>query len=96
MASANKNNKPAAPAIIAVPQEDIDAAVAALSPPAPKVEELAGGTIRETNIAYEDRTTNPARDHVVEYESESVEIGDLGTILTTYGEPVGGFPKKAE
>lgn len=51
------------------------------------------GTVLETQTVVEDRTDNPEGESQVEYEIEHAEVGDKGTILTTYGEPVGGFPE---
>jgi hypothetical protein len=61
------------------------AAEAAELSTAPVAEVLQHGTLRETNTVYEDRTLNPADDPVVEYELETIELGD-GTILTNVGE----------
>jgi hypothetical protein len=79
MAHSNAN-----PAVEAVPQDDIDAVVAAHN-----------GTVVTTNTVVEDRTEKPEVAADIEYESESVEL-DGGTILTTHGEPVGGRPGKLE
>jgi hypothetical protein len=78
--------------IVNIPADEIAEIVAAQAAPAPQREELAGGTIRETNTVYEDRTLNPSRDEVIEYEAVTTEL-DGGTVLTTYMDPVGGFPE---
>lgn len=46
----------------------------------------------ETQTVVEDRTSDPADMIPVEYHVKHEEIAH-GTILTTYGEPVGGFPQ---
>lgn len=80
--------------IVEIPAEELAEIVAAQE--APVREELAHGTIRETNTVYEDRTVKPAVDRAVEYEAETIELGDRGTLLTTYGEPKGGRPEAKE
>ena len=50
-----------------------------------------------TKTVVEDRTEAPEVRPVVEYEVEHKDdIDQHGTMLTTYGEPVGGFPEEAE
>ena len=49
----------------------------------------------ETKTVVEDRTEAPEMRPVMEYHSEDKEL-DGGTVLTTFMEPVGGFPGEAE
>jgi hypothetical protein len=91
--AAKPNNSSAASSdavtISSIPADDIAEAIAAQ---APKVEKLAGGdTIRRTNIEYIDRTGNPVDDVAKEYELSEQELAG-GTLLRTFGDPVGGFP----
>lgn len=90
MAASKKSDPADAVSITPVSPEDIAEAIAASSPVAR--EELSGGTIRDTNTAYEDRTYNPSRDDDVEYEVIREEVAG-GTIIETYMEPIGGFPE---
>jgi hypothetical protein len=78
--------------IVDIPADELAEIVAAQEAPAPQREELAGGTIRETNTVYEDRTLSPEVDRVTEYEAEEVSL-EGGSLLTTYGAPLGGWPK---
>ena len=47
-----------------------------------------------TITVVEDRTDDPADAARVEYQSEDIDLGN-GTILTSYGDPVGGHPEAA-
>ena len=51
-------------------------------------------TVVDTVTVVEDRTEEPADVVRVEYQSEDIDLGH-GTILTSYGEPVGGLPEAA-
>jgi hypothetical protein len=47
----------------------------------------------ETNTVVEDRTEAPVVDREVEYDVKHEPAGNDGaTVLTTYGDPVSGFP----
>jgi hypothetical protein len=57
----------------------------AANAPEPEVKVLANGTQLSENTVYEDRTNNPEVERSVEYELETVELGN-GTILTNVGQ----------
>lgn len=69
-------------------KEIMEAGVADGTPPSNKIETLDNGTIRETQTVYEDRTYNPVPDPVIEYSVKREDLGN-GTIMETYGAPVG-------
>lgn len=90
MAQANSNKKTSEPAISSIPAAELAEIMESRAnpPAAPKVEGLSGGTIRETNTVYEDRTITPEVAKPVVYAVERQELPG-GTIMETYGNPVG-------
>jgi len=62
----------------------------------PNSDEAAGGNVRtqtviSTQTVVEDRTEVAEDRSAIEYVSKDEDLGN-GTIRTTIGEPVGGFP----
>lgn len=61
----------------------------------PRKDDPRYNTEVKTRTVVEDRTEAPEIRPVVEYHAEDKAL-DGGTILTTFMEPVGGFPGEAE
>jgi len=53
-------------------------------------------TVVETITVVEDRTEAPVERMEVEYDATHETVGAFDTVLTTYGEPVGGRPGEDE